>query len=141
MKKCTKCGIEKPLSEYYKDRSRKSGIRNSCKTCDKLKSHVWRQEDKSRTRKCWRDSKLKKKYNITEAQYQEMKLEQNNKCGICKEELGFGHLSAIDHCHKTGKVRALLCRNCNLGLGHFKDSIDVLKSALKYLQKYNKKAD
>ena len=139
MKQCTKCGIEKPLSEYYKDRSKDSGIRNSCKMCDRLKSHLWRQKDQARTRKCWRYSKLKKKYNITEAQYQEMKTNQHNKCDICKEELRPGHLHAIDHCHKTGKVRAILCRGYNLLLGQAKDSIEILKSAQTYLEKYNLK--
>jgi hypothetical protein len=40
---------------------------------------------------------------------------------------------AIDHCHKTGKIRGLLCKNCNQGLGQFKDNIDLLLSAAKYL--------
>jgi hypothetical protein len=136
MKKCTKCGVEKPLSEFYKDKSRPSGQRNSCKSCDKLKSHLWRKQDPNKTRECWRASKLKKKYNITNQQYEEMKIFQNNKCEICCKELGFGYLSAIDHCHKTGKVRALLCRNCNLLLGMAKDSVDILKSAQAYLEKY-----
>jgi len=133
MKKCTKCGIEKPLSEYYKDKSRWDNLRNSCKICDKLKSHLWRQKDKDVTRKCWRNSKLKKKYKIDEQCYLDMKQKQDNKCAICKKELGFGYLSAIDHCHKTGKVRGILCRGCNLGLGNFCDSIQALKSAIEYL--------
>jgi hypothetical protein len=137
MKKCTKCGVQKPLSEFYKDKLKLDKLRNSCKVCDKLKSYLWRKKDPARTRECWRSSKLKKKYNITNQQYEEMKIAQNNKCEICNVELGFGHLSAIDHCHKTGKVRALLCRNCNLLLGNAKDSEDILKSALKYLKKYS----
>jgi hypothetical protein len=139
MKKCTKCGIEKPQSEFYKDKSRPSGKRSSCKNCDKLKSHLWRKADPHKTRECWRASKLKKKYNITNQQYEDMKIEQNDCCAICNVVLGFGHLSAIDHCHKTGKVRGLLCRNCNLLLGNAKDNIDILKSAQIYLKKYNQK--
>jgi hypothetical protein len=65
-----------------------------------------------------------------------MKISQEHKCVICKEKLQFGHLSAIDHCHKTGKVRGILCRSCNLLLGHAKDSIETLKSAQEYLKKY-----
>jgi hypothetical protein len=137
MKKCTKCGEQKPLSEFYKDKAKLDKLRNSCKVCDRLKSHLWRKKDPTKTRECWRSSKLKKKYNITNQQYEEMKLSQNNKCEICKNELGFGHLSAIDHCHKTGKVRGLLCRNCNLMLGNAKDSVSTLKSAQKYLKKYS----
>lgn len=138
MKVCTKCGIEKPLEEYYKDRVKLDGLRNSCKDCDKLKSHLWRQKDKEQTCICWRKSKLKNKYGITNEQYEEMKLSQNNKCDICGKALGFGHLSAIDHCHKHGHVRGLLCRDCNLALGFLKDSISVTEAALAYLKKHQK---
>jgi hypothetical protein len=139
MKKCTKCGEQKPLSEFYKDSLKLDKLRNSCKVCDRLKSHTWRKADPIKTRECWRASKLKKKYNITNEKYENMKTEQNNKCAICDNVLGFGHLSAIDHCHKTGMVRGLLCRGCNLLLGNAKDSTDILKSAILYLDKHAKK--
>ena len=43
----------------------------------------------------------------------------------------------VDHCHKTGKIRGLICDSCNVGLGRFKDNIDNLKNAIKYLEKNN----
>jgi len=66
--------------------------------------------------------------------------EQNGVCAICKTT-GFkmlsGHYSGLnlDHCHSTGKVRGLLCHNCNRGLGLFKDSADCLKEAIRYLER------
>jgi len=66
-------------------------------------------------------------------------LKQNGKCAICKkpETRKTGNKIrelSIDHCHKTGKVRGLLCDSCNNGLGRFKDSVKLLESALKYLK-------
>jgi len=125
MKKCTKCGIEKPLSEYYKDRSRKSGFQTKCKPCHekvKMKSRIGA-------------------YGLTLDEYANLFVKQNNKCAICKQEFSNKKHIHIDHCHKTNKVRALLCHGCNTAIGLFKESSDILKSAQKYLQKYNKKAD
>ena len=62
-----------------------------------------------------------------------MKTNQNNKCLICGNEQD-GKDLAIDHCHTTNKVRGLLCNSCNLGLGCFKDNLDILASAIKYLE-------
>lgn len=61
---------------------------------------------------------LKSKYNLTLDQYDEMTLNQGGMCAICDREGGLG----VDHDHKTGKVRQLLCRSCNTMLGGFKDS-------------------
>ena len=56
-------------------------------------------------------------------------------CGITEEELG--RSLDVDHCHSSGKVRGLLCRNCNSGIGMLKDDVEIIKSAMKYLEKYN----
>ena len=60
-----------------------------------------------------------------------MLIEQEKRCVICKRNV----ILRVDHCHTTGKVRGLLCHNCNTGLGQFKDNIDNLKMAIKYLEK------
>ena len=89
----------------------------------------------------------KRNYNITEAQYEAKKTLQQNKCSICGTE-GFcigknGHTEklAVDHDHETGKVRDLLCHNCNRALGLFKDSVVLLDSALEYLKYWKGKND
>lgn len=81
-----------------------------------------------------------KKYNLTIESFEEKRLAQNNKCEICQETLKSGFELHIDHCHATNKVRGLLCIHCNTLLGRAKDSIEILKSAQKYLQKYAKKS-
>lgn len=83
-------------------------------------------------------TKLKIKYGLTIEQYNAMFESQNGQCKICGKKfdnkMGSGN---VDHCHKTGKVRGLLCNGCNVGLGFFKDNIENLKSAAEYLTKYN----
>jgi hypothetical protein len=129
MKNCTKCGEQKPLSEFYKDKNRKLGVRVYCKNCSKLKP-----EERKRYNKTYQ---LKSLYSLTNADYEQLKKEQNNSCAICKERLDDGFGTHVDHNHKTGLVRAVLCRKCNLLLGHAKDSTDILQSAIMYLNKYN----
>ena len=80
-----------------------------------------------------RDRHYKWKYNLTSEEYTNKLNEQNGVCGVCGSmEFFFKRILAVDHDHTTGKVRGLLCNKCNLGLGNFKDSIETLKSAIKY---------
>jgi hypothetical protein len=83
-----------------------------------------------------RDRRLLSKYGISSDEYDAMCEDQNNLCAICKKSaLDQGcRLLAVDHCHDTGIVRGLLCVKCNIGLGHFNDDIDLMKSAIKYLE-------
>lgn len=74
---------------------------------------------------------LKKRYGITVEQYEEIAKNQNFECNICfKKEKLF-----VDHCHDKGRVRGLVCYHCNFGIGHFMDSITLLKAAIVYLEK------
>lgn len=68
-------------------------------------------------------------------------LEKKHKglCSICKKQCSSGKKLSIDHCHKTNKVRGLLCSNCNLGIGKFYDNPLLLKRAVSYLKKYETK--
>lgn len=62
-------------------------------------------------------------------------LKDNATCAICKKhKSNFTRALAVDHCHTTGKIRGLLCTNCNRALGNIKDSIDNLKNAIEYLE-------
>lgn len=79
-----------------------------------------------------REQKLKKRYGLTEEQYNAILTEQEGKCGICRR---YRKLS-VDHDHKTGKNRGLLCSNCNSGLGLFEENLNVLNCAKVYLTKH-----
>jgi hypothetical protein len=83
---------------------------------------------------------LKKKFGITREQYAAMHANQSGRCAICgKEESavirGKTVSLAVDHCHRTGKIRGLLCSSCNPGIGNFMDSIELLQSAIDYLRR------
>ena len=71
---------------------------------------------------------------ITLEQYDQMLAAQKGLCAICEEPPDHARLF-IDHCHKTGKVRGLLCSVCNRGLGHFRDRVDLFLSAVSYLKR------
>jgi hypothetical protein len=67
-----------------------------------------------------------------------MLTQQVSGCAICGKTIKEnGKALAIDHDHKTGNVRALLCSTCNLMLGFANDNLDVLKKAVEYLEKHN----
>ena len=81
---------------------------------------------------------LRAKFDMSVEEYDRMLAAQNGVCAICKQpetHLRNGKLKAlaVDHDHKTGKIRGLLCSDCNTGIGKLKDSIDVLTSAVQYL--------
>jgi hypothetical protein len=80
---------------------------------------------------------LKHRYNLTEESYIELYSSQKGKCAICEELYILGSPKGlyIDHCHKTNRVRGLLCSTCNSALGKFKDSESILKRAIEYLRK------
>jgi hypothetical protein len=73
-------------------------------------------------------------YKLTRAGRQKMLKDQRGRCAICKRtETQIGEKLFVDHCHKTGRVRGLLCRNCNSGLGFFRDDSDLMWQAFAYL--------
>lgn len=93
----------------------------------------WRQRNKDRTRRYSFLFNLKKLYGMTEEEYEALLLAQGNRCGICTKL--FVKTPHIDHDHKTGKVRGLLCNDCNTGLGRFKDDFSVVRAAVRYLKR------
>ncbi len=70
------------------------------------------------------------KYKIVKSEFEQLIIKQNNCCAICEVTFETPH---IDHCHNSGKIRGLLCLNCNNGLGRFKDNVRLLQKAIEYL--------
>jgi len=126
MKCCSTCKEEKPLSEFYKQRS-------VCKICSNEASNQWKKDNKEKNQISRQKSKLKRKYGMTLEQYEAMVEEQKGVCYICKSENPNRKLS-VDHCHKTGKIRKLLCDKCNMTLGLINDSQELLKQFIFYLK-------
>ena len=81
------------------------------------------------------------RFKMTANEYYELLEKQNNVCKICKnpetqmkKKFNKVKMLSIDHCHETGFIRGLLCHQCNVGLGAFKDSIQNLECAIEYLK-------
>lgn len=77
---------------------------------------------------------LKRLFNLTKEEYEKMLFRQNGVCAICNDSKKNTRRLSVDHCHKTGRIRGLLCVECNMTLGLVKDKVDRLKSMIKYLK-------
>lgn len=148
-KLCRKCGETKALDDFYADRKSATGKSSHCKSCLKAKAKRWYQENPDRVaeqasrrieRGGNRESAIKRKYGLRQADYLDMLKSQGGACAICGTgDPGRGNKHfVIDHCHETGKVRGLLCNNCNRVLGLFGDSTETIRSAIEYLKLHGK---
>lgn len=146
IRQCLHCKLLKRTEEFYlRRRQDEHGRRNStCQDCKKkynLKYYYETQtspEYKAHKAKLANIRKLKYRFGLTEEQHKEMQNKQNNQCAICGgPEVRKGRGLSIDHCHKTGKIRELLCSHCNLGIGNFKDNPELLQAAIAYLGRHN----
>ena len=101
---------------------------NEAKIARRLKAKQ-KLENKERKRKPNEPNYLTAK-EIREAR---VKFGSRKTCMICMRVAGYNKEHAVDHCHVTGKIRGILCYNCNMGLGYFKEDIEIMKLALEYL--------
>lgn len=116
---CYSCKKEKELICFSKNKKEPLGLSYQCKDC-------------------MRNERIKRLYGITIDEYNILFIKQKGKCCICnKHQSEVTKRLNIDHCHTTGKIRGLLCNSCNQAIGAFKDNIETLKNAIKYLEENN----
>ena len=145
-KKCSGCKETKPRSEFHRAKRTFDNLQTRCKECSRAQSRqqylrVGRPDNAARSR-AWRaanprlakDYKLKSTYGVPLGWYDATLAKQNGRCAICTttDSGGRGDFH-LDHCHDTGSVRGLLCSNCNVGIGHFRHSKELLVEAIRYL--------
>lgn len=119
MKMCICCNKEKQVSEFGANKRMSDGLNQYCKMCAQAKNKNYRQ---------------KYLYGLDSEKIEEILEAQGYRCAICGTHRDVLNRDLhIDHCHDSDKVRGLLCVNCNVGLGHFKDSVDLLTFAIAYL--------
>ena len=138
--------IDSELMAPYRTKEKKNKWRKNNKDKVKQISDKYNSKDstKQKLKKYYqqhknslRDRDLQKKYNISLNEYNTLLQNQNCVCAICKiNKCSSGKAFAVDHSHETGKVRGLLCKNCNLGLGIFKDNPLTLQKASSYLMEH-----
>lgn len=145
-KQCPKCGETKLISAFSNSRGRKDGKQVYYKPCKAADNKEWGDKNPEYYKK-WRgdnkdkikSSQLKRIYGISLEDYSVLLEEQENKCKVCgKHEVDHHQSLHVDHDHNTGEIRGLLCTNCNIGLGYFKDNLTSLSNAIQYLRNFSK---
>jgi hypothetical protein len=127
-KHCSKCGEWKELGEFSKKKSRWDGLHGWCRACQANRYVLYPA--------LYREQQIKRKYGLGPEEYNELLLKQGGACAICGRALETEKPNKVhvDHDHITGKVRGILCENCNKGIGFLKDSIESLQRAIAYLK-------
>lgn len=143
VKKCPGCKKTKPITEFGKNSFNPSLRRRHCKECiansrEQLKPKLCPATERERISsfRDLKDASLREKFGITIEQYELMSSKQDHLCAICKRPCTSGRRLAVNHNHTTEQIRGLLCTKCNLGIGYFNDSADILKAAASYLERY-----
>jgi len=91
-------------------------------------NQIWHQKNKEKV-----NARVRlHRHDMTQEEHDALLRKQKNRCAICRKK--FLKTPHIDHNHKSGENRGLLCDDCNLGLGRFKDSIRILMNAIKYIK-------
>ena len=156
---CTKCKEVKESLLFHRYDKKKNGFTSQCKQCrnETRKNSYWKDSERAKEktrnyRKNLRETdphklflsnrktNLKQTYGISLEEYDKMLQEQSSKCDVCgkeHEEVPKKRLG-VDHCHTTGKVRGLLCANCNTALGLLKENVQNIDKLKDYIIKHQK---
>ena len=129
MKKCIKCGETKSFDKFP-TRSDCELIRGDCRACTAAYAREYRKNNTHAIR----ITSAANNYNITKERAEELYAQTN--CNICSRKLTSYKRKHIDHCHETGRVRGILCSQCNVGLGMFQDDPERLAKAITYLSPF-----
>jgi len=136
---CTLCKELKTLACFSKA-GRKDSLRSDCKKCNAKKYKQWKEKNRTAYLRGATNAGLKIKYGITLEEYEQMLKNQNQCCKICKSKKpgrkGVKRF-AVDHCHKTNKVRGLLCMSCNTAIGLLNENPVLFDAAKQYLEEYS----
>ena len=128
-KRCSQCYITKSIDDFHKDKTRSFGRRSHCKQCESLKY----QEYAAKNREKIEDKRLRRIYGIGYGDYLEMVEKQGDRCGMCGTTENPYKSWYVDHNHATGKVRGLLCNNCNTALGMLNDDPELIEKAKQWV--------
>ena len=124
---CSTCKQNKPLSEYYRRKTRKNAVQSACKVCCLRRFNAFSKTGKGKTCQKRHFEKHQRRYTILQAgltvkDYENMFEQQKGRCAICKKhQLELLKHFDIDHNHNTGKIRGLLCPTCNKNLGLYEN--------------------
>jgi peptide methionine sulfoxide reductase MsrB len=141
-KRCGKCGDTKPITDFSLNKGKGDGHHYWCKLCANEYNRMRNQ--RVYTEAFIRAKNLKQLYGMSSEDYQLIFLAQNGVCAACGQpETAIDHRTKqvknlqIDHCHTTGRVRALLCKECNNALGLLHDDKERIRLLLRYVEFHN----
>lgn len=152
MKRCTICKETKPTAEFAKNKNFHDGLSRGCRACYNVRSSAYGKANRKRLSadqlrrfhenpERYADYDLKKRFGLEPGTYDKMLAAQNGVCAIClgKRFSGNGKRRfAVDHDAETGRIRGLLCGNCNTGIGQLHHDRTILLAAIKYLDDHDK---
>ena len=124
---CPDCSTTKPLEDFSRNPSARSGHHNYCKPCHYSRTQASVNKHHGSTR----SYHLKRRYGLTEADVASLIDDQGGLCLLCRERKP----EHVDHDHVTGAVRGVLCSCCNQGLGNFRDNVAFVRAAADYLER------
>ena len=155
-KKCSKCGDPRPLGQFNNNAAKPDGKQSWCKRCcaaqkktpsgrasNRISFAKWHKEQKTDdpagyyTRR--REYNLRYLYDLSPQEYEQLHRKQKGLCAICKQPetarlRGVLRRLSVDHCHREGHIRGLLCCRCNRMIGMVRDDISLLRLAIAYLK-------
>ncbi len=129
---CSFCKEEKPISAFKIKRKNSIAV-TCCKDCSNTIQRQWRSGNVEAKEQA-RYHRLQRRYDLHKEAFEVLYDSQGGKCAICRGEFPSYSKACVDHCHHTGKVRGLLCVKCNSGIGQFKDDIELVELAVRYLR-------
>lgn len=127
---CSKCQRDWAREHYHKN---KRPLTNEQKIKKKISNLKWKHTLRDSGFTNQQITVIKSRYKLEEIDLVRLVDKQKGKCFICGKDLDKRKDLCVDHCHTTGKIRGLLCRDCNFALGLFKNNIYSLKKAIEYL--------
>ena len=141
MSKCVDCNTIY-MKQYYKSNEIKAKENSRTNRLNRLPElKIYNENYRAKNYRSARNNRLKCIYGITIEDFEKLAKEQNYLCAICNKPQvpNKRHNNeitplAVDHCHKTNKIRKLLCSNCNGALGLFKDNVEVMQKAIQYIK-------
>jgi hypothetical protein len=145
-RRCARCKQVKAVSDFVKNKNAKNGLSPYCKGCGRQQGkEKYGKPNQKKSSLIWR---LKRNFGLTLEEYEAMRARQNDLCAICQRPEGvIGPRStkimslSIDHDHKTGKVRELLCHHCNNAIARMQDNHEWMIRAAQYILKHKNKLD
>lgn len=140
-KRCSRCGEEKPLEDFYRNRRKKDGKNSYCKPCSlAAKRDHWKKAEDTRARSY--ETHLLNRYGMTPEDYHALRESQEGCCVVCgcDPRVEFAHLHEkvqrlqVEHSHQTGNLRGLVCQRCNKHVYWAGENLELVRRILDYLE-------